>query len=155
MAPSGLLMVLSMVASGCATSHLIPERASVGVSGGLLGLLGFLLVFETLHKRLVPRSARRRLLGALGVTLIIGFIGYQFIDNIAHVGGLLAGTLYASVVFPDRVPPEASATKLLLLGVVAGLLLAASSVSTVVLVSRLDPDRAYPQKLHARFTLSS
>ena len=56
-------------------------------------MLGFLLVFETLHKRLVPRSARRRLLGALGVTLIIGFIGYQFIDNIAHVGGLLAGML--------------------------------------------------------------
>ena len=129
-------MVLSMIASGCATSHLIPERASVGVSGGLLGLLGFLLVFETLHKRLVPRSARRRLLGALGVTLIIGFIGYQFIDNIAHVGGLLAGTLYASVVFPrSGSPRRPQATKFATsLGVVAGLLLAASSVSAVVLV---------------------
>ena len=131
-----LLMVLSMVASGCATSHLIPERASVGVSGGLLGLLGFLLVFETLHTRLVPRSARRRLLGALGVTLIIGFIGYQFIDNIAHVGGLLAGMLYASVVFPrSGSPRRPQATKFATsLGVVAGLLLAASSVSAVVLV---------------------
>ena len=31
---------------------------SVGASGGLMGWLGFLMVFETLHKRLVPRRAQ-------------------------------------------------------------------------------------------------
>ena len=65
-----------------------------------MGLLGFLLVFETLHVRLVPRPTRRRLGAALLVTFVIGFIGYRFIDNFAHAGGLVAGVLYAGIVFP-------------------------------------------------------
>lgn len=73
---------------------------SVGASGGLMGWLGFLLVFESLHSRLVPRSARRRLLAGVLLTAFIGLVGYRFIDNAAHAGGLLAGMLYALVVFP-------------------------------------------------------
>lgn len=73
---------------------------SVGASGGLMGWLGFLLVFESLHGNLVPRSARRRLLAGVFLTGLIGLIGYRFIDNAAHVGGLLAGMLYAAIAFP-------------------------------------------------------
>jgi membrane associated rhomboid family serine protease len=73
---------------------------ALGASGGLMGMLGFLLVFETRHARLVPRSARRRLMAALIGTAIIGLIGVKMIDNGAHLGGLLGGMLYAWVVFP-------------------------------------------------------
>jgi membrane associated rhomboid family serine protease len=72
---------------------------SVGASGGLMGWLGFLLVFETLHKELIPRSARRRLLAGVFLTALIGLIGYRYIDNSAHAGGLLAGMAYAAIVF--------------------------------------------------------
>jgi membrane associated rhomboid family serine protease len=74
--------------------------SSLGASGGLMGMLGFLLVFETRHARLVPRSARRRLMAALIGTAIIGLIGVKMIDNGAHLGGLLGGMIYAWVVFP-------------------------------------------------------
>jgi len=73
---------------------------SIGASGGLMGWLGFLLIFETLHGRLVPRKSRRRLLAGLLLTGVIGLVGYKFIDNAAHAGGLLAGVLYAWIVFP-------------------------------------------------------
>ena len=63
--------------------------------------LGFLLVFETLHRRLVTSSARRRLLGGVLLTFVMGIIGYRFIDNAAHLGGLLSGMLYGIVVFPS------------------------------------------------------
>ena len=76
---------------------------SVGASGGLMGRLRFLLVFKTLHKNLIPRRARRRL--AAGAALI-GIIGYRFIDNAAHTGGLLAGMTYAAIVFPRSSSPE-------------------------------------------------
>ena len=79
---------------------------SVGASGGLMGWLGFLLVFESLHGTLVPRSARRRLLAGIVLTGVIGLIGYQFIDNAAHTGGLIAGMLYALIVFPKSPSPH-------------------------------------------------
>jgi membrane associated rhomboid family serine protease len=63
-------------------------------------MLGFLLVFETRHAKLVPRSSRRRLLAALIGTALIGLVGIQFIDNSAHAGGVIAGMLYAFIVFP-------------------------------------------------------
>ncbi len=65
-----------------------------------MGWLGFLLVFETLHTKLVPRSAKRRLIGGVVMTALIGLVGYRFIDNAAHFGGLLAGMVYAAIVFP-------------------------------------------------------
>ena len=65
-----------------------------------MGWLGFLLVFETLHSALVPRSAKRRLVGGVLMTALIGLVGYRFIDNAAHFGGLLAGMVYAAIVFP-------------------------------------------------------
>lgn len=77
-----------------------PGVQAMGASGGIMGMLGFLLVFEILHKKLVPRSAKRRLLAALIGTALIGVIGIQFIDNLAHLGGCLAGMAYAAVVFP-------------------------------------------------------
>ncbi len=78
---------------------------TVGASGGLMGLLGFLLVFETLHARLVPRSARRRLAGGVFLTALIGLVGFRYIDNAAHLGGLLAGMIYAAIVFPKSASP--------------------------------------------------
>jgi membrane associated rhomboid family serine protease len=73
---------------------------SVGASGGLMGWLGFLMIFESLHGRLVPIKARRRLLAGIFLTGLIGVLGFRFIDNAAHLGGLLAGLVYALIVFP-------------------------------------------------------
>ena len=85
---------------------------TVGASGGLMGLLGFLLVFETLHARLVPRNARRRLAGGVILTALIGLVGFRYIDNAAHIGGLLAGIIYAVIVFPKSSSPARPRTNL-------------------------------------------
>jgi membrane associated rhomboid family serine protease len=99
-----VIFLISAIAGGIASAHFTPAT-SVGSSGGLMGWLGFLLVFETLHQRLVPKTARRRLLGGLFMTAVIGLIGYRFIDNAAHFGGLLAGMTYAAIVFPKSTSP--------------------------------------------------
>ena len=101
------LVFLLSAAVGNEASLRLLDKPSVGASGGLLGWLGFLLVFESLHRPLIPRSARRRLVAGVLLTGLIGMIGYQFIDNAAHTGGLLAGMLYAAMVFP----PSSSALR--------------------------------------------
>lgn len=94
-----MVFLFSALVGGEASARLM-GATSVGASGGLMGWLGFLLVFETLHVKLVPRSSRRRLIGGVVMTALIGLVGYRFIDNAAHFGGLLAGMAYAGIVFP-------------------------------------------------------
>ena len=88
---------------GLASFYWIPDKIAVGASGGLMGLLGFMLVFEYMHPRIVPKPARVRLLAGLVMLAVIGLLGMSFIDNAAHVGGLVAGMAYALVVFPASV----------------------------------------------------
>jgi membrane associated rhomboid family serine protease len=99
-----IVFLFSSLMAGEASARMT-DTTSVGASGGLMGWLGFLLVFETLHHRLVPRNARRRLLGGVFLTALIGLIGYRFIDNAAHFGGLIAGMIYAGIVFPKSSSP--------------------------------------------------
>ncbi len=94
------LVFLLAAWSGGIASVTFLRGNSVGASGGLMGWLGFLLVFESLHRHLVPRSATRRLLAGLLLTLAIGIAGYRYIDNAAHIGGVLIGMAYALIVFP-------------------------------------------------------
>lgn len=97
-----LLIVFAMASwiGGLASFYWLPQSPAVGSSGGLMGLLGFMLVFEKMHTRLVPRPAQRRLLAGIFLMVVIGFLGMSFIDNAAHAGGLLAGMAYAAIVFP-------------------------------------------------------
>jgi membrane associated rhomboid family serine protease len=94
-----MVFLFSALVGGEASARLL-AAPSVGASGGLMGWLGFLLVFETLHTKLVPKSAKRRLIGGVVMTAFIGLVGFRFIDNAAHFGGLLAGMAYAGIVFP-------------------------------------------------------
>lgn len=95
-----IVFVLSAYMGAYASAMWLPGVPSLGASGGILGLLGFLLVFERLHGRLVPVSARRRLLAGVVMVAVMGMVGFSFIDNAAHAGGLLFGMLYAAMVFP-------------------------------------------------------
>ena len=100
-----LVFLFAACVGGEASARFV-AAPSVGASGGLMGWLGFLLVFETLHQRLVPRRARRRLAAGVFLTALIGLIGYRFIDNAAHAGGLIAGMLYGWIVFPPSSSPN-------------------------------------------------
>ena len=112
----------------------LPAQTSVGVSGVVCGLLSFLLVFETLHQPLVPRSARRRLLGILVSLVVIGTLGFKFIDNAAHFGGLVAGACYGVIVFPKSASPHRPIIlrRDLILGGVSLLLIGLSGVGAIL-----------------------
>jgi len=124
---------LGILGAGWATVEIMPNQLSVGISGVVCGLLGFLLVFETLHRKLVPRPARRRLAAILISLVVIGVLGFRFIDNAAHFGGLATGVAYALVVFPKSSSPHRPAILLqdYLIGGVALVLISASALGAL------------------------
>lgn len=130
-----MVFLFSACVGGLASVHFV-AAPTIGASGGLMGWLGFLLVFETLHGNLVPLRARKRLAAGVFLTALIGLIGYRYIDNAAHAGGLIAGVLYAVIVFPKSAStsrPNSTVTDRIaggacLLVIVASALLAISRI---------------------------
>lgn len=82
------------------------DNPSAGASGALFGLVGVLIVFGIKYRRELPDGFKRAfgtgLLPILAINFFIGFIGSGFIDNAAHIGGLLSGVILALVVDYDR-----------------------------------------------------
>lgn len=130
-------LVLSFLISawiGGEASARFTQSTSIGASGGLMGLLGFLLVFESMHRRLVPESARRRLLAGVLLTAAIGIVFSRIIDNAAHAGGLVAGMVYAALVFPPSSSPHRPRTTtvdVVLGGAALGLLVCSAVLACV------------------------
>ena len=133
-----MVFLVAMVAGGTATARYLPETPSIGASGGVLGVLGMLMAFELLHQKLVPRSARRRLAAGVLATFAIGFVGYKFIDNAAHAGGLLAGLVYGVVVFPKSGSvrrPRAMRIDVVAGGLALGVLTASALLATGLMLA--------------------
>lgn len=84
------------------------DAPSVGASGAIFGLFGVLAVFGFRYRREMPPAIRRAMTaGVLPVIAVNLFIGFSipFIDNSAHIGGLLTGaalTLIIPYIAPGR-----------------------------------------------------
>ncbi len=75
---------------------------SAGASGALFGLVGVLFVFGIKFRRELPEGFKRAfgtgMLPIIIINLFIGFVGRGFIDNAAHLGGLMTGAVLALAV---------------------------------------------------------
>ena len=75
---------------------------SAGASGALFGLVGVLFVFGIKFRRELPEGFKRAfgtgMLPIIFINLFIGYLGRGFIDNAAHIGGLISGAVLAAAV---------------------------------------------------------
>lgn len=83
---------------------------SAGASGALFGLIGVLFVFGIKFRHELPEGLKRAfgagMLPTIVINLFIGFVGSGFIDNAAHLGGLVSGMLLGALVSYKRVGPR-------------------------------------------------
>ncbi len=82
---------------------LYPNVTSVGASGGILGLLGLVTVAVWSKPDVYPKRYLRRMIEAIALTALFGVVGFAFIDNAAHLGGLLGGLGIGLLVFRTRI----------------------------------------------------
>jgi membrane associated rhomboid family serine protease len=89
------------------------DMPSAGASGALFGLIGVLFVFGIKYRHELPEGFKRAfgtgMLPTILLNLIIGF-SVSFIDNSAHLGGLIAGAALALVTDYKRPGKRGSAT---------------------------------------------
>jgi rhomboid protease GluP len=102
-----IVFLVAAVAGSVASALLLPDKPSIGASGGILGVLAFVAVLALRHRKLRYTATHKPLVRGLVLTGAAGMVGYQFIDNAAHAGGALAGAILAFILVPihGRIPP--------------------------------------------------
>lgn len=111
-----LRFLLIYLASGLTGSVLTifwdPLRNSAGASGAICGVLGAFLAVLLWRKDTIPvivrRSYRLGIIAFLGFNLLAGVFSTGT-DNVAHVGGALAGLILGAVLAPYRLRSNSEA----------------------------------------------
>jgi membrane associated rhomboid family serine protease len=95
-----IVFLLAAVGGGLMSAFLAPEGTSVGASGGIVGVIGYLAVYAFRRRAFISREFRKSLLINIGFILIYGLVLYRVIDNYGHIGGMITGAIYAFVQVP-------------------------------------------------------
>jgi membrane associated rhomboid family serine protease len=96
------VFLISLFAGSLCSLLLLPETTSVGASGGILGLFGFLAVLGYRHRNILPNGFTKATVVPVLLIGIAGLIAPDLIDNAAHLGGFLAGAALGAVALPRR-----------------------------------------------------
>jgi rhomboid protease GluP len=102
-----ILFYLLSAAGGSVASYAFGSNVpSVGASGAIFGLFGILLAASRAHHPVLDQQGRQ-LVNRIGtlivINLVIGFSGFLNVDNLGHIGGLLAGIWLGFLLPPGRV----------------------------------------------------
>jgi len=90
-----LAFVIAVAAGGAASLIAPPHGISVGSSGGVFGLVGFLLVAV---RRQAPPGLGAALTRGIALMAVVSLVFWNVIDHAAHAGGLVAGLLVGALV---------------------------------------------------------
>ena len=132
-----IVFLCSAVAGGVLSLIFVPGGLSVGASGGIVGLIGYLAVYAFKRRKFVSYEFRKSLLINIGFILIFGLALYQVIDNYGHIGGLIFGALYGLVQIPsdEYVDPRVAGPVTTLSGIASvGIYLAACAFSILLIL---------------------
>ncbi len=86
-----LLVWFAGALGGSLASQVLLAAPSVGASGGLCGLLGFLLMLGLKRRRQLPPRFLVGLVQSLLWLALFGVLAWAVVDNAGHGGGLVAG----------------------------------------------------------------
>lgn len=97
-----IVFLLSAIGGGLLSLIMQPGGISVGASGGIVGLVGYLLVYAFRRAEFISPQFRKSLLINIAFILIYGTLLYQVIDNFGHIGGLITGAVYGLIQIPTN-----------------------------------------------------
>jgi membrane associated rhomboid family serine protease len=122
------------VAGNLVSWWLVPGADSLGASGAVMGVVGFLLVLGWRRPDDVPATVRERMWMTVIAAGFIGALSIGLIDNAAHAGGAVAGAILGLIAVRRKRSEIAGASRpwLSLAGVIAAIVIAAGAIQTIV-----------------------
>lgn len=93
-----LVWLLGALVGNVASWYSVPNP-SLGASGGIAAVFGYLLVTGWVCRRILPPGYFGRLAANLVLMCVLGYLGRDIIDNSAHLGGLITGCVLAALTF--------------------------------------------------------
>lgn len=95
------VILISAMAGNVLSMIFLPDGMSVGISGGVVGLIGYLAVYSFRRRQFISPAYRKGLLMNIGLILLFGIALFSYIDNYGHIGGLIAGAVYGFFQIPS------------------------------------------------------
>ncbi len=134
--------------TGSVASVLHAGPPSVGASGAIYGVAGALAALVYFKKLPVDRAVMRKNIGSIGTVIVVNLIisaSVPHLDNFAHIGGLIGGTLLgtflpASLFRVEREKSSSAGT--LSVGALAAAIVVASVAARALLAPRIETKRA-------------
>lgn len=132
-----IVFLLAVVGGGLLSVVGSPGGTMVGASGGIMGLVGYLAVYGYRRKQQLPPDFLKSVLINVAFIAGIGIVGYQFIDNFAHLGGLLAGTAYGLIQVPrdPNADPRATGQVVTVLGMISLVIFGAGALLAILRIT--------------------
>ena len=134
-----IVFLLSVIGGGLLSLVFMPENASVGASGGIMGLIGYLAIYGYRRKRQLPPDFLKTMLINIGFITAFGIVAYQIVDNFAHLGGLLVGAIYALVQVPRDLHENPRTSNIItqIFGLIALGIFIATSIFSILLLLKI------------------
>jgi membrane associated rhomboid family serine protease len=132
-----IVFVSAVIGGGILSLIFIPDGTSVGASGGIMGLIGYLAIYGYRRKQQLPPDFLKSMLINIGFIAAFGVIAYQIVDNFGHLGGLIVGAVYGFIRIPRdlRENPRETGVITQIFGFIAlGIFVAASVFSILLLL---------------------
>jgi membrane associated rhomboid family serine protease len=131
-----IVFLLSCIGGGLLSLYFLPDGVSVGASGGIVGLLGYMTVYAFRRRQFISAEFRRGMLINIGFLFFFGLILMNTIDNYGHLGGLLTGLAYGFVQIPSDAytDPRSAGPVTRFAGLAALLIFIAASLLAIVLL---------------------
>ena len=94
------VFLLAIIGGGLLSLFFMPDVISIGASGGIMGLIGYLAVYGYRRRQQLSPDFLKSMLVNIGFIAAFGLVAYQVVDNFAHLGGLIVGAIYGFVQVP-------------------------------------------------------
>lgn len=134
-----IVFVLAIIGGGLCSLFFMPDGVSIGASGGIMGLIGYLAIYGYRRKRQLPPDFLKSMLINVGFIAAFGLIAYQIVDNFAHLGGFVVGAIYGFVQIPRDLTKNPRQTNAVveLLGYAAMLIFVFTCVFSILLLLKV------------------